>query len=32
MIIPVAFSLMMLQTFAEFLRNVWMACTGEELE
>jgi len=32
MVIPVAFFLMMLQTFAEFLRNAWMACTGEELE
>ena len=32
MIIPVALFLMLLQTFAEFLRNLWMACTGEELE
>lgn len=31
MLIPVAFFLMLIQTFAEFLENLWMACTGEEL-
>lgn len=32
MVIPVAFFLMLLQTFAGFLRNVWMACAEEELK
>ena len=31
MLVPVAFVLMLLQTFSEFLRNLWMACTGEEM-
>lgn len=31
MLIPVAFILTCLQTLAEFLRNLWMALTGEEL-
>ena len=31
-LIPVAVGLMMLQSVAEFLRNVWLAATGEEME
>ena len=31
-LIPVAIGLMLLQTFAVFLRNFWFACTGEELQ
>lgn len=30
-LIPVAFTLTLLQTFADFLRNLWLACTGREL-
>lgn len=31
-LIPVAFALMLLQTFADFLRNLWHAATGREME
>lgn len=31
-LIPVAFILMFLQTIAEFLRNLWLALTGKEME
>ncbi|MCQ2444239.1 MAG: TRAP transporter small permease subunit [Mailhella sp.] len=30
-LIPIAIGLMMLQSFAEFLRNVWMAVKGEKM-
>lgn len=31
-LIPAAFILMLLQTFADFLRNLWHAATGKEME
>lgn len=31
MCIPIAFTLTLLQTFADFLRNLWLAYSGEEL-
>lgn len=31
MLIPIAMFLTYLQAFAEFLRDLWMACTGEEV-